>query len=572
VYQQNFNPTGSLWLSALFAALPLVTVLVLLGVFKWRAHWAGLTGLLASLLVAVFVYNMNVAPALNSAFFGAARSVYIVLWITFNAIWIYNMTVQTGHFAVLRRSFAVIGNDQRVQALVIAFSFGALIEALAGGGSPVAIAAVMLIAIGFHPLKAAALALVANTAPVAFGGMGNPITVLGVTTGLPPEPFGAMAGRQSAFVALLVPFALLLIADGKRGLRQVWPAALVTGVSFAVTQIIVANYIYKLTDIIAALVSAGALVLFTRVWKPSESLGGVPVPAPAIGGGSVDDPAHVRRVGRPGGDTKRDILVAFSPYLIIIALFSIAQILVGTRKVSGKDIPFFPDIKNFLAPPGTMGSPGAHWQINWADLGLHVTNPAGKPVAAIWDFQFLYSPGSLLFFSGLLTMVVLRIGLLKGLLIYWQTLKQFGWAILTVLAVFALALVMQLSGQIVTLGQFFAKSGAFFAFLSPIVGWFGVAITGTDAGSNALMGGLQQSAAQSLNESAVLFGAANSTGGVAAKMISPQNLAIGTAAVGEVGQEGELFRRVIGWSVGMVLLIGVIVWLQSTPILGWMIP
>jgi lactate permease len=568
VYQQNFNPTGSLWLSALFAALPLVTVLVLLGVFKWRAHWAGLSGLLASLLVAVFVYKMDVSPALNSAFFGAARSVYIVLWITFNAIWIYNMTVHTGHFAVLRRSFSAIGEDQRVQALVIAFSFGALIEALAGGGSPVAIAAVMLVAIGFHPLKAAALALVANTAPVAFGGMGNPITVLGTTTGLAPEPFGAMAGRQSAFVALLVPFALLLIADGKRGLKQVWPAALVTGASFAVTQIVVSQYVYKLTDIIAALVSAGVLVLFTRVWKPSEDILPAPLPVP-VAGGSVDDPSFVSRVGR---DTKGEILKAFSPYLIIIALFSIAQILVSTHKVAGKDTAFFPAIKNFLAPPGTLGSPGAHWQVNWADFGLHVNSPAAKPVAAIWDFQFLYSPGSLLFFSGLLTVLVLRISITRAAKIYWQTLRQFGWAILTVLAVFALALVMQLSGQIVTLGQFLAKAGVLFAFLAPIVGWFGVAITGTDAGSNALMGGLQQSAATSLHESPVLFGAANSTGGVAAKMISPQNLAIGTAAVGEVGQEGSLFRSVIGWSVAMVLLMGVIVWLQSTALLGWMVP
>lgn len=564
MYQQNFNPTGSLWLSALFAALPLVTVLVLLGVFKWRAHWAGLSGLLVSLLVAIFVYKMDAWPALNSGLYGAALSVYLVLWITFNAIWIYNMTVKTGHFAVLRRAFGAIGNDQRVQALVIAFSFGALIEALAGGGSPVAIAAVMLIAIGFHPLKAAAIALVANTAPVAFGGMGNPITVLGTVTGLPPEPFGTMAGRQSAFVALLVPFALLLIADGRRGLKQAWPAALVAGLSFAVTQVIVSDIAYKLTDIAAALVSAGALIIFTRVWKPREQLLIEKVPVP-VGGGSVDDPAYVRRMGKPGGDSKSDIFLAFAPYIIIIVLFSIAQVFLSVNR-AGKG--YFPNARDFLLNKAQI-------LVNWTDLGLHINGANGKPLAAsatAWDFDYLAAPGSLLFFSGLLTILVLRINPLEALKTYGETLRQFGWAIVTILAVFALAFVMRLSGQIVTLGQFFAKAGPAFAFLSPIVGWFGVAITGTDAGSNALMGGLQQSAAGSLNESPVLFGAANSTGGVAAKMISPQNLAIATAAVGEVGQEGELFRRVIGWSVAMVLLIGVIVWLQSTPILGWMVP
>jgi lactate permease len=564
VYQQNFNPTGSLWLSALLAALPLVTVLVLLGVFKWRAHWAGLTGLLVALLVAVAVYKMPAWPAINSGLYGAALSLYLVLWITFNAIWIYNMTVKTGHFAVLRRAFGAIGNDQRVQALVIAFSFGALIEALAGGGSPVAIAAVMLIAIGFHPLKAAAIALVANTAPVAFGGMGNPITVLGTVTASAPEPYGTMAGRQSAFVALLVPFALLVIADGIRGLKQAWPAALVAGVSFSVTQFIVSDISYKLTDIAASLVSAGALIVFTRVWKPRLVLESPKVPA-AVGGGSVDDPSYVRRVGRPGGDTKADIFLAFAPYLIIIVLFSVAQLFLSVNK-AGK--PFFPQTRDFLINK-------AHLLYNWTDFGLHLNGANGKPLAAsatAWDFQYLVAPGSLLFLSGILTIIVLRINPIEAIKTYGETLRQFGWAIVTILAVFALAFVMRLSGQIVTLGQFFAKAGPAFAFLSPIVGWFGVAITGTDAGSNALMGGLQQSAASSLHQPPVLFGAANSTGGVAAKMISPQNLAIGTAAVGEVGQEGELFRRVIGWSVAMVLLIGVIVWLQSTAVLGWLVP
>lgn len=549
MYTQNFNPTGTLALSALLAALPLVTVLVLLGVFKWRAHLAGLSGLAVAIAVAVFGYQMSIWPALNSAAFGAGRSVLLVLWITFNAIWIYNMTVHTGDFAVLRRSFAAIGTDQRVQAIVIAFSFGALIEALAGGGSPVAICAVMLIAIGFHPLKAAALALVANTAPVAFGGMGNPITVLGSVTGTAPEPYGAMAGRQTAIIALFVPFALLLIADGMRGLKQAWPAALVAGLSFGATQMIVSNYNYKLTDIAAALVSALFLVVFTRVWKPREVLAGEAPPAvPAVAGAAVDDPAFERRVGRPGGDSALDIARAFAPYAIIIALFSLAQVI---------------PIKKWLDS----------FTVTFAWPGLHINNPAGKAITATnYALNYAAAAGTLLFIAGLLTVLVLGVNPLTAIKVYGQTLRQFGWAILTILAVFALAFVMQFSGQISTLGVFLAKSGALFAFLAPLVGWFGVAITGTDAGSNALFGGLQTTAAAQLNASPTLFGASNSSGGVAAKMISPQNLAIATAAVGEVGQEGELFRRVIGWSALMLLALCVLSYLQSTPILGWMVP
>src|SRR4051812_5849763 len=259
VYRQNFNPTGHLWLSALLAALPLFVLLFLLGGLRWKAHWASLVALVVAVLVAVLPgsagYHMPLGLALDSGLFGAARGVLIVLWITFNAIWIYNMTVATGHFAVLRRSFARISDDQRVQAIVIAFCFGALIEALAGGGSPIAIASVMLIAIGFSPLRAVAISLVANTAPVAFGGLGNPITVLSPNNIAEAERFGAFTGRQTAVLAFLVPFILLLIADGRRGLRQAWPAALTAGLAFSVSQWVFSSISYKLCDIYASLIS-----------------------------------------------------------------------------------------------------------------------------------------------------------------------------------------------------------------------------------------------------------------------------------------------------------------------------
>jgi lactate permease len=541
MYQQNPDPTGSLVLSALLALIPLVTVLVLLGGFKWKAHWAGLTALVLSIGIAVVTYSMPIGTALNAASFGAATSVLVVLWITFNAIWIYNLTVESGHFNVLRRAFSSISDDPRVQAIVIAFSFGALLEALAGGGGPVAICSVMLIALGVAPMKAAALALVADTAPVAFGGMGNPITVLGTVTGLPADTFGAMAGRQVAILAVLVPFVLVFIVDGKRGVREVWPIALAAGLSFGITQYLVSNFVsYKLCDIIAAVVSVGAVVVAVKLRKPAN----VPVSVGAGGGGDTGptDEELLR-----GNDSRRDVAIAFAPYAIIVVIFALAQITA---------------VKTVLEKATTK----------FAWPGLHITAPSGKPVATVYTLNVLSATGTLLLISGLLSLLVLRIGLGTAVRIYGRTIRQFSWAILAILSVFALSYVMNFSGQITTLGLWLAGTGAFFAFLSPVVGWFGVTITGTDAGSNALFGTLQTTAAQQLDASPFLFGASNSSGGVMAKMISPQNLAIGTAAAGLVGKEGDLFRKVFGWSVLLLLAMCVLAYLQSTPILGWMVP
>ncbi|MHB9863668.1 L-lactate permease [Streptomyces sp. YIM S03343] len=541
MYTQDFDPTGSLFLSALLALLPLVVLLVLLGGMRLKAHWAGLAGLLVALGVAVLGYSMPIGQALDSAAFGAAFSVLAILWITFNAIWIYNLTVETGDFHTLRRAFASVSDDRRIQAIVIAFAFGALLEALAGGGSPIAICAVMLIALGFSPLKAAALTLVADTAPVAFGGMGNPITIIGATTGLDADQFGAMAGRQTPLLAALVPFVLLYMADGRRGLRQVWPAALTAGLSFSTAQFVFSNYFaYKLTDIFAALVSVGAILLLNRFWKPE--------PADGQDGGLAEAGTSDEGREEPENvtDSTTDRIRAFAPYVIIVLLFSLAQI---------------DSIKNWLAK-GTY---------SFAWPGLHILNSHGDPVTTDYVLNWASHTGTLLFISGLLTMLVLKTGPGTGIRVYGQTIRQFGWAIFTILCVFSLSYVMNQSGQIVTLGQWLAGSGGFFAFLSPAVGWFGVAITGTDAGANALFGGLQVTAAHQLDISPYLFGAANSTGGVMAKMISPQSLAVGAAAVGIVGQEGTLFRRVFGWSMLLLLITAILVYLQSTPVLDWMV-
>ncbi|WP_028937765.1 L-lactate permease [Pseudonocardia spinosispora] len=540
MYTQNLNPTGSLALSALFAALPLVALLVALGVFRWRAHWAGALSLVIAVAIALGIYRMPLGQTLNAGVFGAALSVLAVLWITFNAIWIYNLTVRSGHFAVLRRAFTAISDDRRIQSIVIAFSFGALLESLAGGGSPIAICAVMLIAIGFSPLKAATVALVANTAPVAFGGLGNPITIMGQVTELPAAEFGAMAGRQVSLLAVFVPFVLVGIVDGRRGIREVWPAALTCGLSFGIAQFAFSNFVnYKLCDIFAALVSAVAVVALNKVWKPSAVQVGAP--SVSVGGGSAPSPDQEP----PVNDSRRDKLIAFAPYAVVVVAFTLAQL---------------PGISTALdAPTVTFQWPG-----------LHILSEAGKPVSVAFKLNWLAATGTLLFLSGVISSVILRVSPMAALRTYGETLRQFGWAIVTILLVFALSYVMNLSGEISTLGLWLAQAGLFFAFLSPVVGWFGVAVTGTDAGANALFGKLQVTAAAQLHADPILFGAANTSGGVMAKMISPQNLAIGTAAVGEVGAEGILFRRVIGWSALFLLAMCLLVFLQSTPVLGWM--
>lgn len=555
-YTQHFDPVGnSLLATSVFAALPLITLFVLLGGLRVKAHVAALAALVVAILVAVIVYSMPLLQAVDAGVEGAAFGLFPIMWIVFNAIWIYNMTERTGHFAVLRRSFERISDDERIQAVIIAFSFGALLEALAGFGTPVAITASMLVGLGVRPIKAASVALVANTAPVAFGAIAIPIVTLAGLTELPKADLGAMVGRQTPILALIVPLILVGMVDGMRGVRQTWPAALVAGVAFAVGQFACSNYIsVELTDIVAALLSVGALVLFLRVWHPNEPLRaeGGGFARPAMAGGAAADPAFEAEARRRSGDpsrpdTPREKLIAYAPYLIIIAIFALAQ---------------WGPIKDFLAHGIT--------KFDWP--GLDIKNPKGEaPTAASYTFNWLPAAGTLLLISGLLTMLVLRMSPARALRIYAETLDQLKWATLTVAAVLALAYVMNLSGQTITIGRWIAGAGSILPFLSPLIGWLGVAVTGSDTSSNSLFGVLQTTAAKDAGLSQVLLAAANSSGGVMGKMVSPQNLAIGAAAVGLAGQEGELFRRVIGWSLFLLLIMCVIVYLQSTSVLSWMV-
>jgi lactate permease len=553
MYQQVYDPVGdSLGLTAIFAVLPLLTLFVLLGGLKWSAHWAALTSLAVAIVVALAVYTMPLGQALDSALLGAVFGLFPIMWIVWNAIWIYRMTEATGHFAVLRRSFGRISDDQRVQAVIIAFCFGALLEALAGFGTPVAITAVMLIALGFQPIKAAAVALVANTAPVAFGAIAIPIITLGEITGLPKEDLGAMVGRQTPVLALFVPLILMGMVDGMRGVRQAWPAAVVGGVVFAIAQFACSNYVsVELTDIVASLLATGAIVALLQVWQPSEPIvGGRFKRGPAIAGAAVADTAletEVRRKDDDHRDSRGEVLGAYAPYLIIIAVFSLAQ---------------WGPIKDFLE--------SATREFTWP--GLNVTDADGEAVSsATFKFNWLAAAGTLLLFSGLITMLALRVAPARALRVYGHTLNQLKWATLTVAAVLSLAYVMNLSGQTITLGLWIAGAGGILAFLSSIIGWLGVAVTGSDTSSNSLFGALQVSAAKEAGLSETLLAAANSSGGVLGKMISPQNLAIGAAAVGLGGREGELFRRVLGWSLVLLLIMCVLVYLQSTPVLSWMV-
>ena len=544
MYQQVLDPVAqSLAWSSLVAALPLLLLFVMLGVLRVTAWLASLVSLALAIVVAVFVYGMPLGQSLLAGTEGAAFGFFPILWIVINAIWVYQMTVETGHFDVLRRSFARVSDDQRVQAVIIAFSFGALLEALAGFGTPVAVTSVMLMALGFRPLKAAALALTANTAPVAFGAMATPILTLGKVTGLPSDTLGAMVGRQTPILALFVPLALVAIVDGWRGLRETWPVALVCGVVFAIGQYATSNFIsVPLADVVASLLSAAAVVAMVRVWHPRREQ------APSvIAGGAADEPTpeFAQRVANP--DDRAEVARAYAPYAIIIAVFVICQITA---------------VKNLLDK--------ATIKFQWP--GLHVVSPKGKPVSLTeFTLNLLTTPGTQMLVAGVLTMIVLKLSVPRAVKAYGVTLVQLRFAIVTVMVVLALAFVMNLSGQTITLGTWMAGAGGAFALLSPVLGWLGTAVTGSDTSANSLFGALQVTAANQAGLSDVLMAATNSSGGVLGKMISPQNLAIAAAAVGMNGKEGDIFRRVVVWSLVFLALLCVISALQAS-VLSWMVP
>ncbi|WP_329533858.1 L-lactate permease [Streptomyces sp. NBC_01450] len=538
MYIQKLEPVAdSLGFSALVATLPLVIVLVLLGGVRMKAHRAGLVGLLAASLVAWLAYGMPVGQTLSSAAQGAVFGLFPILWIVVNALWVYRMTVRTRHFDVLRRSFGRLSDDPRIQALVVAFCFGALLEALAGFGAPVAICSVMLVALGFDPVRAAVVALVANTAPVAFGAMGTPVVTLAQVTGLPLDSVASVVGRQTPLLALVVPLVLVGLVDGRRGLRETWVPALACGVAFAAAQFAASNYVSaQLADIGASLAGAAALVAVPHARRPAAE----PVRVAVLTG--------VRSEDLDQEDPRPEVVRAYAPYALIVVIFSIAQI---------------PPVKDWLAR--------ATRTYDWPFLD--VVTPEGKPVGGnVLTPPLVSTGGTLVLLAGLCTAVVLGVHARVAVEEWAATVHELRFAILTVTSVLALAYVMNLSGQAATIGHFVAAAGAGLAFLSPVLGWFGVAVSGSDTSANALFGALQVSAAHESGLSPELLAAANSSGGVLGKMISPQNLTIACAAVGLAGREGDLLRKVLPWSAGLLLIMCLIVLGQSSPVLDWMLP
>ena len=557
----------SLTVSALVALVPLVTIFVTLGLLKWKAHWAGLTAVAVAILVAVVFFGMPAHLAALAATEGAVFGLFPIMWIVFTAIVLYEVTVRSGHFEDLRATFRLISDDPRIQAIIIAFCFGALLEALAGFGAPVAITGVMLMAVGFAPLRAATVVLLANTAPVAFGAIAIPILTAGNLTGIPYEEIGAYVGHQAPIIAVFVPLLLVFMVDGRRGVRQTWPAAVVIGLAFAITQWVSATWIsVEMTDIIASLVSLAVAVAFLRTWQPTggdEATESLQVEreqqfalagadGPTTGGGSADayqiTPEELDSQAR--ALTPRRIAWAMFPYVLVVAVFSIAKLV--------------PAVDTWLT--------GTNVKIPWPGLaGEVLTHDGSVNASATYSFSWLSSPGTMLLACAVVVALAYGIGFSGLAAEMKETAVKMRWAFVTVASVLALAYVMNLSGQTITIGAWIAGTGSAFAFLSPLLGWLGTAVTGSDTSANALFATLQQSAAARAGIDPTLLVAANTSGGVVGKMISPQNLTIAATAVGLVGQESAILRKVLPWSIGLIVVMCLIVGLQST-VLSWMLP
>jgi lactate permease len=551
---QEYQPIGGLWTSALLAALPVIVLLVTLGLLRRSAQLSAGLALVTALLVAMVGYSMPVGLAFDSALFGIAFGIWNVIWIAFHAVYFHNVTVATGRFDTVRSVLAGFSPDRRLQALLIAFAFGALLEGIAGGGAPVAITGAMLFALGFPPVKAVVLALLANTAPVAFGGLGNPLIILGRLTGplLKKSPddatnlFSAMVGRQLPLLALIIPGFLVVVLAGWRKMIEVWPAVLTAGLSFAVVQFLVSNYVTpSLVDVLAALTAMVALWVLTRFWRPASVW-------------TFEGEQPRETVDSPGAASReRGALYGWAPYVILIVVILLSRI--GTIF---KNLPAWLDLTKALQKPSI--------KFNWPGLHNEVIQhapitPKNTPYAATFTIDWAFSAGSM----ALLAAVVA--GLSTLVKVYRDTVVQMRWALATIMMILGIAMVMNYSGATQTLGLALATTGAVFPLFSAYIGWLGVFLTGSDASTNSLFGPMQVISAQQLGIDPTLAGATNTAGGVMGKMISPQNLSIGATAIGHSGKESTLLRETFVWSLALTAVVGVISLLQAG-ILSFMIP
>jgi lactate permease len=561
VLLQTFTPSanllGSQWLSALLAVLPVLAMLITLGALRWKAHLAGLFSWGVALIVAITAFRMPIGMAFSSSVQGFLYGLFPISWILLGAIWMYQVTVISGRFDDLRRTFFLISDDPRVLGILIAFCFGGLLEALAGFGAPVAIAAAMLIAIGFGKLRGAITALVANTVPVAFGAVGLPVLMAAKTGGLDVAMVAPVTARVCAVLCLVVPFLMLAIMDGRKGVRECWPFGLFVGVVFGVTKVIVGGTpVYNLTEIFAAVVTVALSLLFLKVWKPRggrEAAERIGIP--------IDPTVEIESVEAQEVDTSdltgSRIFMALVPYILVIVVFGIAAI------PAVKDSFKAADVK--MAWPGLSGLMTAG-----GEAAAHQTY--------IW--QWLSQPGFLLAIVAILVGFIYRVPLADVTKELWINAKKMKFSMLTIGLVVALAYVMGDSGQTLALGMFIAGAGAVYPFLAPILGWIGTYVTGSDTSANILFSGLQSSVGQQVGAGSYLgmesmrhlLVGAGASGGVVGKMISPQSLTIAATAIGLAGGESVILRKVFKFSIILLVLMCIIVGLMSTPVLGWMVP
>jgi len=551
-WTQIYTPVfHNLALSALVAAVPVAVLLGLLAWFRVKAHLAAVIGLISSLLIALLIYRMPAPLALMAAANGAAYGLFPIGWIVLSAIFIYDITVVTGKFEVVKLSIARLGGDRRVQVLLIAFSFGAFIEGAAGFGTPVAISAAMLIGLGFKPLPAAGLALLGNTAPVAFGALGTPIIALSAVTGLPVETLSAAVGRQLPFFSLIVPFWLVWAMAGFKKMVEVIPACLTAGLSFAVVQFLVSNYFGPwVVDIAGSMVSMAAMVLLLLFWQP-RTIWRFPHEQEDSRLAFQNTLLETSGKSTSGSNplSRRDTFVAWTPWLLL----SILVFLWG-----------LPSVKEFLT--GWSGISIFKFSVPLLHQAVLRTAPVvqhAKAEDAVFTFNWLSATGTSLLIAGVFSGLLLGLRPLELARIFGRTLHRVRLSLLTIAAMLALSFTTRYAGLDATLGLAFASSGWLFPFFSPLLGWLGVALTGSDTSSNVLFGNLQQITAQQVGISPVLAASANSTGGVMGKMIDAQSIVVASVATGQEGEEGTILRYVFLHSLVLAILVGIMILLQA---------
>jgi lactate permease len=561
-WTQSYDPLGHWWLSTLVAALPIIVLLGLLAGFKVRPHLCAIAGATTAVLTAMFIFGMPAQLAFTSLFYGIGFGLLKIVWIVVAAVFLYDISVATGQFEIMKQSVAAITPDRRLQLLIVAFCFGAFIEGAAGFGAPVAIAGAFMIGLGFKPFHAAALNLIANTAPVAWGGIGVPVHTLAVVTALPESDLSAMIGRILPITAVIVAFWLVRSMVSWADTFEVLPAILIVGLSFAGVQFFWSNYMdSNLVDIVAGVTAMIATLLFLRVWKPKriwrfeeerepDRLAAAAVSANPIIVDQMDDEWDLRQLQRratPGEHTPVQIAKAWLPF----AILSIFVLLWG-----------LPAIKNAMGLATTPAYKTGGWEVPYLHKAVFRAPPVvRKPIAenAKFDFNWLTATGTGCFFAAIVSGLILGVRPRKMLAIFGHTLFRMRHAIVAMSFMLGLGYVTRYSGMDAVLGLAFTRTGWMFPFFGTYIGWLGVALTGSDTSSNALFGGLQRITAEQLHLSPILMCAANSAGGVMGKMIDAQSICVATAATNQVGNEGQIFRYVFWHSVALAAIVGVIV-------------